>query len=192
MISGGDKFRSASQWTDTPLYRAMRDVMDSIVQGDYVVKKKFSYAGESIPSYTEIENIGVRNKGNPVAAAEEMRRHGWFKREYWLCLSKALGTEVEMIRKTGHTEFFFNAENMSSNYWSRPCELFARAFEAYIQDKLTAAGMMNNYLVADNLPTAEGKRMGLSKNYPQGAEREKINAKIDILVGEIRNALSKV
>ncbi|MEH6472552.1 MAG: CLCA_X family protein [Halopseudomonas sp.] len=52
-------------------------------------------------------------------------------------------------------------------YYSRPEELCARAFEAFVQD----AGISNNFLVAGTKATAEAQK-GL---YPMGAPRERIN-----------------
>ncbi|MFE5321522.1 LPD1 domain-containing protein [Paenibacillus sp. NPDC056579] len=52
-------------------------------------------------------------------------------------------------------------------YWKRDHELFARAFEAWIEDELADRGMTNSYLVSD---TRHGGP------YPQGSERESINS----------------
>ena len=54
---------------------------------------------------------------------------------------------------------------MSSGYWTREWELFARAWETYIYDKLEKAGRANNYLVSgDYFDRPE-------RVYPQGDER---------------------
>ncbi|WP_337035092.1 LPD1 domain-containing protein [Paenibacillus illinoisensis] len=51
-------------------------------------------------------------------------------------------------------------------YWKRDHELFARAFESWIEDELQAAGKTNSYLVAGTQ---------CSGPYPSGYERETIN-----------------
>ncbi|WP_439133554.1 CLCA_X family protein [Pseudomaricurvus sp.] len=54
------------------------------------------------------------------------------------------------------------------NYFSKPVELCARAFEAFVQD----SQISNNFLVSGTKATEEA-RMGL---YPTGAHRERINS----------------
>lgn len=56
----------------------------------------------------------------------------------------------------------------SKKYWSEPQELFARAFETYVYDKLEKAGRANNYLVAGNFALYP------DDIYPSGQERETI------------------
>ncbi|QXE03555.1 LPD1 domain-containing protein [Terribacillus sp. DMT04] len=57
-------------------------------------------------------------------------------------------------------------------YWSSNRELAARAFEAFLEDKLQQADIVNDYLVyKTNNPIA----------FPEGEEREKINRKFEQL-----------
>lgn len=70
----------------------------------------------------------------------------------------------EFTFETKSTKFYAESMNRSSDYWSRPWELFARAFETYIYDKLNAVGRENNYLVS-------GAYFGYEV-YPQGDERK--------------------
>lgn len=56
---------------------------------------------------------------------------------------------------------------MDSDYYSRPEELCARAFEAFVQD----AAIKNNFLVKGTKESEEAK-VGL---YPQGEHRQRIN-----------------
>lgn len=62
-------------------------------------------------------------------------------------------------------------------YWNTPWEKFARAFDAYISDKLEAKAAKNTYL-------SHAGRTG--ETVPKGEERETINAAFDKLVGEIK------
>lgn len=81
------------------------------------------------------------------------------------------------------TEFARHAALMGE-YWERPHELFARAFESYVEDKLTKAGRANTYLVAGTVePYGHVAKTGdIVEPYPQGAERARINAAMDELV----------
>lgn len=63
----------------------------------------------------------------------------------------------------------------SSDYWRRPTELFARAFEAWVHDEIEAKGGCSQYLVhgvADGL-FSEDRFKG--DPYPSGEERSRIN-----------------
>ena len=62
-------------------------------------------------------------------------------------------------------------------YWTRPEELLARAAQAYIEDKLKAAGMENNYLTRSTLALFDFD--SYARVYPQGEEREAINKAFD-------------
>ena len=82
------------------------------------------------------------------------------------------------------TDYKRNAENLGA-YWSRPTELFARAFECAIYDAMKAQGYCSHYLVHSVEggifvpPTFEGDP------YPSGDERLAINAKFASLFHEI-------
>jgi hypothetical protein len=80
---------------------------------------------------------------------------------------KEAGKEVpkEFFIPTDFSSFFLDAKERGP-YWRRDHELFARAFEAWIEDELFERGMINTYLVS-------GTRYG--GPYPQGDERAAIN-----------------
>lgn len=77
------------------------------------------------------------------------------------------GKEVpkEFFVPTDSSAYYLDAKERGA-YWRRDHELFARAFEAWIEDELVERGMTNSYLVS-------GTRYG--GPYPEGAERETIN-----------------
>lgn len=91
------------------------------------------------------------------------------------------------VKKTA-TDYLRHSKDIDSTrvetYWSSPHEMAARAFEAYVQDALTAKKRVSQYLVhgaSNNYYAA----LGL-KPYPEGEERKAINAKIADLVDAIR------
>ena len=65
------------------------------------------------------------------------------------------------------SEFAVNAQGLG-DYWARPWEMFARAFESFVHDRLKGMGRENTYLVADWKAQEDPA-------YPKGAERERIN-----------------
>lgn len=68
----------------------------------------------------------------------------------------------------------------ASAYWSQPKEMFARAFQSYVEDKLAAKGQKNDYLsaFADNKYYDE-------KPFPEGNERKRINMAFDSLIAAL-------
>ena len=86
-------------------------------------------------------------------------------------------------RKTIATSFLNESQHMDStqvgNYYSEPHEMLARAFEAYVSDNLKAKGIRSDYLVSHGkTQNAAYAAYGL-KPFPEGEEREQINAAFD-------------
>lgn len=61
-------------------------------------------------------------------------------------------------------------------YWSTPHELFARAFESYVEDRLKDQGQQSDYLVHS---TDVGETEGWGSVYPHGEERVAIGKAFD-------------
>lgn len=101
--------------------------------------------------------------------------------------------------RTIHTDFYKNANLLDGGkqkpYWSTPHELFARAFEMYVADKIAEKGGENNYLVAAwklaesadvTDPLLKSIIAEADKRYPRNGEREAINKAFDTLFAEIK------
>lgn len=78
------------------------------------------------------------------------------------------------------TDYALNAARLDKEkggkaYWSTKCELFARAFDLFVADKLEAKAAKNSYL-----------SFGVRENVtvPIGAERESVNAAFNTLLSE--------
>lgn len=71
-------------------------------------------------------------------------------------------------------------DNRGRRYWSTPEEMFARAFESYVHDKLAEMGRKNTYLTDQR-----GAGAGW---YPQGEERRRINREMDFLFAHLRTS----
>lgn len=85
-------------------------------------------------------------------------------------------------------------EGQLGRYWSEPHEMAARAFQAYVEDKLAEQGRKNDYLsvYADNKYHVD-PIFGPLKPYPEGEERKRLNAAFDHLMGVLakRGTLAK-
>jgi DNA repair protein RadC/inorganic pyrophosphatase len=76
----------------------------------------------------------------------------------------------------------------NKKYYTAPHELFARAFESYIEDKCAQNGIYNNYLVSDNSADKENVLKRNTKVYPQGNHRQKLNKIFDRLIEKTKEA----
>ena len=82
---------------------------------------------------------------------------------YCTCLKRlAEKVRTEFFIPTDFSAFFLDAKERGE-YWRRDHELFARAFEAWIEDELVDRKMTNSYLVSGT--RCEGP-------YPQGDEED--------------------
>jgi hypothetical protein len=74
----------------------------------------------------------------------------------------------------------------TTGYWLRPTEMFARAFESWVFDKVAAMGARSDYLVhgVEEDRFAGGGYKG--NPYPTGQERATINAAFDKLASTIK------
>ena len=108
--------------------------------------------------------------------------------------AKSDGSGYWVRLRTGRETSSFEAEAQRLDgpgdkpYWGSGQEMSARAFQAYIEDKLAANDRLNDYLSwgADNKYHYD-EMFGIQwKPYPEGEERTKINAAFDKLFDAIR------
>ena len=86
--------------------------------------------------------------------------------------------EIEVTTKLNMTRFYYNSSQVGSKYWIENVELFARAWESYVQQKLVSAGRKNNYLV--NIPNYT------TMPYPEGDELTRIVELFDELIDLVK------
>lgn len=98
--------------------------------------------------------------------------------------------EGTMYAGRGRTDYANQAQALSGKsvdgYWVRPTEMFARAFESWVFDRVTAMGAKSDYLVhgVEEDRFAGGAYKG--NPYPTGDERARINAAFDKLAQTIK------
>ncbi len=87
------------------------------------------------------------------------------------------------IEFEGLNHFYSNSmKQKNKKYWANNQELFARAWEAYVEDKLAENGLHNNYLVSGSkIGTGDRSNEALSV-YPQGEFRGRLNKIFDRLI----------
>lgn len=94
---------------------------------------------------------------------------------------KKFGLESHSFKlKVKSSIFYANSKAMKSTYWTDEWELFARAFETYVFDKLAKANRKNNYLVSGGyFDREEGV-------YPFGEDRENLFILYDAFIDTIK------
>jgi hypothetical protein len=127
------------------------------------------------------ESIAMASEQN-VKLTRTMGRVSNFAKNYWVQLSIA-----DIMSYIQDSDYYEQSSKMSSDYWIKPVELFARAFETYVFDKLKKADRENNYLVSDNYFAAINLRSGdIVYVYPQSKEREVLFELFDKLFATIK------
>ncbi len=176
--------------------QAMQEVLEVIKKGDNSVKVEFK-PNEHQYTYKSIQQ-NCENKGYEFAKQELLRyakdpnnlggAEDYFK--YLATLSKK---PIEISFPSGNSKYYDGAKSFKSTYWQSDVELFARAAETYVQDKLAGNDMYNNYLVAGNSIQQPDKKYDsttLQLTYPQGEERVKINEAFDKLIQAAKEELN--
>ena len=93
--------------------------------------------------------------------------------------SKSLAAFIEIVKScTQPSEYVSSAcrisgQSKAPKYWNKPCELVARAFEAYVQDSLMLCDFESDWLA---FGTLESNYEDMSKHpYPTSYDRARIN-----------------
>jgi hypothetical protein len=100
--------------------------------------------------------------------------------------------EIAFSPNNNESAYFHYCSRMKSSYWIRAYELFARAWECYIFDKMQVKGRMNNYLVSGEyfdkkIPIAD---LGYTYVYPFGEERKYLFDLFENLVNSVKEEMN--
>ncbi len=140
----------------------------------------------------------VKAAGNVIDAIARVREHYAGRKGEERLLNQWLTHAVAYYSEDGQTEVtlptgpyrtqFLNKsvladEGDEGKYWSKPYEMAARAYSAYLQDRLAEQGRVSDYLAYS---TQGGNGRAGEWAYPQGEERTAINAAFDRLFSAIR------
>lgn len=80
--------------------------------------------------------------------------------------------------KSGNTQYYENAKAMKGDYWQRPTEMFARAFEAYVGMLLREGGFGSEFLGKSDQNYLSEQEARFADTFPKEQERELIFAAI--------------
>jgi hypothetical protein len=170
-------------------------IMDFIHRGEPVGSPPVNVRFFAIPAAGpyRIRSIDGSVKIVPMGTVEETFAH-WTKQPYTIFRiletgkgrddqAKAIGKliydlgldhyDLPITIRSGSIYYYFSSI-MKSDYWVKPWELFARAFETYIFDKLASKGKYNNFLVSETYFEPFTTRAGTVSVYPTGEERKRL------------------
>jgi 2'-5' RNA ligase len=103
--------------------------------------------------------------------------------------AKSASTGEEKTRSIP-TQFAMNArsadQGRASAYWSTPVEMSARAFQSYVEDRLSNDGAQNDFLTFGTKDAVIVTPWGFVRPYPLGDERAALNAAFDDLFKTIQ------
>jgi hypothetical protein len=154
---------------------------------DYDFYKRYGY------SDTDIEKRKEKDKRNMKKAINEMSQEMAYHHE------NLTGTKIDNIKiPNGKSKYFEDSSHAGGSiaYYTSKCEMFARAFENYIEGKMKSGKVKNDYLTHGTWINGENEGirfMGqlfpdIKVPYPCGKERDMIHAAFDGLIGAIRKA----
>ena len=75
----------------------------------------------------------------------------------------------------------------TSNYWTRPTEMLARAFSAFVEDTVNEKGYNSEFLSYGS----DNKYFMWGNPFPEGKEREAINSAFKDFIGEVQKEVAR-
>lgn len=128
----------------------------------------------------ERPRLAAFQKGEGVRTEAETKEYEDLKgREELLRqdINRAAEKHDTLRRKTDPTRSLYaQSASLMGEYWHRPQEMFARAFESFVEDKLERMERKSTYLVDGTRNQYHVGKIGSAsiEPYPQGEERERI------------------
>ncbi|MBL8421758.1 MAG: hypothetical protein JNK92_14120, partial [Dechloromonas sp.] len=165
--------------TEKAASAGVSDMLAKIRNGDigkYVVfdeksrKRQKPAGGENIKALGDVTGLSVADMLALHDAAVSLR----YAKDQKAASNTHLPQKTTDYRRASRTA---DKEKGGKQYWATNLEMFARAFESFVFDRVKTGGARNDYLVR------AGKDVG--ELYPQGVEREAINAAFKTLVDAI-------
>lgn len=196
------KLRLGGELTNRPVERAFHDLNRAMFkdQGDAALKIA------SIEKHILVIRNQIATLQDKAELATDPERRAKIeqtieKREAHI---KRLAAQISEIRNapkpqyTADSNYYLNARLLdkahgldgggdSSSYWQRPTEMFARAFEAWVANRVEAAGGGTEFLGRTDAGYLESSVEFIEKAYPQALDRERIFLAIDELMNVLRD-----
>lgn len=146
--------------------------------------------GDEIQTHPEVEVLSQICKAatNHGVPRDTKRQFALWAQDLARCKQQARDAgPVERMVKTdfykGSIEFDKVFSRAGHGYWQSTCEMFARAFDCYIADKIKESGYRSDYLSAraDSFILPDQ-----TAAFPRGEERAAINQKFDLFFEDLK------
>ena len=168
----------------TDLVEAMGDLMNAMFFDDAAT------AAEIMKMESEVARLQAkqdkRKSGKPIKKLADMKEQLRRLRE---------GSSRKKLGRSQYrrdAEEFATTNNSDVNYWTRPTEMFARAFEAYVAHNVESAGGNTEFITFENeayqlaLDKVAGGDDRLALTYPKDEDRMRIFMAMDRVMEELR------
>lgn len=176
-----NSFITRDEYPEEVLARRAKFVTDAENDLEYKINELKEAQGEmNVAKQAGDENeilratLRIESKKRSVREARQILRS-----------ARSRNVQPEKIQTNFYKEAVSLDGGRKAAYWSRPDELFARAFEAYVFDKLAADGHRSDYLVQGVEDARYDGPMWTGNPYPSGDERAVIVNNFDVLFKNI-------
>ena len=167
---------------------AWQRVMDTIQWSPLTKEEAIGKAKSTLANYqAEIARVVKMLEDHKAKNEPGQRNMKWMREvEAWLkrapTRSQAVAERVAKVEASPEDTAFGNKDSdymkesakVGGEYWKRANELFARAGEAFIFDRLAAKGALSPYLVQGVEETRFESDLFSGNPYPTGAERKRL------------------
>lgn len=185
MLDGNEKAPEKLTYSDSDIRLADHNINRMSVGGIAKLIKEAGNAEKAVQAVDDYyggrvlskKSLKIKNDWRRIAVAYHDRKPG--------------GADVWVKAGPGMSRFAIGARELDAGgtrYWESTHEMFARAFQSYIEDALASKGQKNDYLsvYADNKHHFD-KMLGIQwRPYPEGIERERINIAMERLLAAVR------
>jgi len=169
--------RSSADKLHPDVSRAFREVMHRITtptpERQAELRKERAAADTDLNAERQRLRL-VRSKAARLKGKERSAASDAYNEEV-----KTFNAKIKALPTANKTTYLQHAEALGKGYWATPHEMFARAFESYVEDTLHKQKRQSTYLVY-------GTRMKdptrTEQPYPQDAERAHIHEAVGDLV----------
>lgn len=162
--------------------------VDTFTGNEYWTAK--GKAAATIPEVEELSNLCKFVSGHVIPKKNKEQVALWAKEIHNYKKSWNRKTSTKSVVKTQYYQDSITFDTVYSKYghgyWQSDCEMFARAFDCYIADKVKEAGYRSDYLSsnANTFIHKDGDR--IVSAFPCGEEREVINKAFDALFVDLK------
>lgn len=198
------KLRMGGELTNRPIEAAFENLLSAMYKGHGDAAYKIA----SLEKHIEVINQQIAKKQAKAATTtsdearakleDQIKKH----QEHVGRLVKQIHqiAAAQAASYSADTQYYLNSrmldranasESADGGYWQRPTEMFARAFEAWVADRIEATGATTEFLSREDAGYLDTSRDFISKAYPQLLERETIFAAIDDLMNAVRDEAIK-